>query len=76
MTRWASPCYFKKVTFNLFFNFFIKKRELVDLATISDQEIQNDDVIYMLFAKEVGGGWEDLQVDVLSSFGQDAEIQV
>jgi hypothetical protein len=30
----------------------------------------------MLFAKEVGGGWEDLQVDVLTSFGQDAEIQV
>ena len=42
-----------------------KKRELLDLATISDQEIKTDDVIYMVFQKETGGGWEDIQVDTL-----------
>eukprot|EP01039_Chlorochromonas_danica_P011293 gene11293-12598_t len=48
-----------------------KKRELVDLATVSDQEVKNDDILYMVFAKEVGGGWEDLQVDQLASFGEE-----
>jgi hypothetical protein len=48
-----------------------KKKELVDLASISDQEIKNDDVVHMVFAKEVGGGWEELQVDNYSSFGND-----
>lgn len=48
-----------------------KKKELVDLATISDQEIRNDDIVYMVFAKGAGGGWEDLQADVFTTFGQD-----
>ena len=46
-----------------------QKRELVDLATVSDQEIKNDDVIYMVFMKEGAGGWEELQVDQLLPFG-------
>ncbi len=50
----------------------LQKRELVDLATISDQEIQNDDVVYMVFAKDSGAGWEELQADVLAPFGEDA----
>ena len=44
----------------------------MDLATVSDQEVHTDDVIYMVFAKEVGGGWEELQVDVLTPFGDDS----
>lgn len=42
-----------------------KKRELVDLATISDQEIKNDDVVYFLFPKEAGSGWEEINVETL-----------
>ena len=45
-----------------------QKKELVDLASISDQEIKNDDIVYMVLAKEVGGGWEELQVDSYTSF--------
>lgn len=41
------------------------------MATLSDQEIQNDDIVYMVFAKETGVGWEELQADVFSMFGQD-----
>mmetsp|Transcript_35579 Transcript_35579/g.36274 ORF Transcript_35579/g.36274 Transcript_35579/m.36274 type:complete len:107 (+) Transcript_35579:136-456(+) len=48
-----------------------KRRELVDLATISDQEIKNDDVMYMVFSKESGSGWEDLQVDSFLPFGEE-----
>lgn len=44
----------------------------MDLATISDQEIKTDDVVYMVFAKETGGGWEELQVDNISAFGEDS----
>lgn len=40
------------------------------MATLSDQEIQNDDVVYMVFMKENGVGWEELQADVFTSFGQ------
>ena len=42
---------------------------MLDLATVSDQEIKNDDVLYLVFAK--GSGWEELQVDVLAPFGDD-----
>jgi hypothetical protein len=49
--------------------FLFQKKELVDLATLSDQEIQNDDVVYMVFAKETGVGWEELQADVFTTFG-------
>lgn len=48
-----------------------QKKELMDLATLSDQEIQNDDIVYMVFAKENGVGWEELQADVFTTFGQD-----
>ncbi len=46
-----------------------KKKEFVDAATVSDQEIKNDDIIYMVFAKETGGGFEDIQVDNLLPIG-------
>lgn len=49
-----------------------QKKELVDLASISDQEIKNDDVVYMAFAKEVGGGFEEIQVDHLGGFGEES----
>jgi len=41
----------------------------VDAATISDQEIKNDDIVYMIFAKETGGGFEELQVDSFAAIG-------
>ena len=44
---------------------------MLDMATISDQEIKNDDVLYLVFQKSPGGGWEDLQVDVLAPFGEE-----
>lgn len=44
----------------------------MDLATVSDQEIKNDDIVYMVFMKETGGGWEELQVDTISPFGDDS----
>lgn len=50
---------------------WLQKRELVDLATVSDQEIKTDDIVYMIFAKDGGGGWEELQVDQLASFGDE-----
>eukprot|EP00604_Paraphysomonas_vestita_P002227 CAMPEP_0174820542 /NCGR_PEP_ID=MMETSP1107-20130205/4448_1 /TAXON_ID=36770 /ORGANISM="Paraphysomonas vestita, Strain GFlagA" /LENGTH=68 /DNA_ID=CAMNT_0016036099 /DNA_START=226 /DNA_END=432 /DNA_ORIENTATION=+ len=49
-----------------------KRRELLDMATVSDQEVKNDDVLYFVFAKE-SGGWEELQVDSLTRFGGDGE---
>lgn len=45
----------------------------MDLASVSDQEIKSDDVVYMVFAKESGGGWEELQVDNISTFGTGGE---
>jgi len=42
-----------------------RKRELLDLATISDQEIKNDDVVYYVFQKEGGGGWEEINCEAL-----------
>ena len=36
---------------------------------MSDQEIKNDDVIYMVFAKETGAGWEELQVETFTPYG-------
>lgn len=41
------------------------------MATISDQEVHNDDIVYMVFAKENGIGWEELQADVFTMFGQE-----
>ena len=40
---------------------------------MSDQEVKNDDVLYMVFAKETGGGWEELQADTLVAFGDEAD---
>lgn len=50
-----------------------KKRELLDLATISDQEIKNDDIIYYVFTKD-SGGWEDINCEQLVPL-PDAEPQ-
>ena len=50
-----------------------KKRELVDLATVSDQEIKNDEVVYMCFPKENGGGFEDPNADTLTQMGEAKE---
>lgn len=47
-----------------------QKREFVDLATVSDQEVKNDDVVYLVFAKEGSGGWEDVNVEVLKPLGE------
>jgi hypothetical protein len=30
----------------------------------------------MVFAKETGGGWEELQVDNISSFGEEGSSQM
>ena len=51
----------------------VQKREFVDLATVSDQEVRNDDVLYMVFPKETGSGWEELQADTLVPFGDDGD---
>lgn len=53
----------------------MKKKELVDLATISDQEINNDDIVYMLLTKENGVGWEELQVEVFNNFNSEDDNQ-
>ena len=50
-----------------------KRRELVDLATVSDQEIKNDDVVYMCFPKENGGGFEEPNADVLAQMSESKE---
>lgn len=53
----------------------MQKRELLDLATVSDQEIKNDEVVYMIFGRDGGGGWEDLQVDTLTPLGyEDGQV--
>jgi hypothetical protein len=46
------------------------------MATVSDQEIHNDDVVYMVFAKETGGGWEELQVDVFTSLNNEEAASI
>mmetsp|Transcript_4053 Transcript_4053/g.6282 ORF Transcript_4053/g.6282 Transcript_4053/m.6282 type:complete len:107 (-) Transcript_4053:145-465(-) len=48
-----------------------KKRELLDMATVSDQEVKNDDILYFVFQKETGSGFEELQVDSLTHFGEE-----
>jgi hypothetical protein len=65
-------------TFSVLMTFacYVQKRELLDLATVSDQEIKNDDVVYMVFQKETGSGWEDLQVDTLVSCAEDNDPSV
>jgi len=52
-----------------------KKRELVDLATVSDQEIKSDDIIYMCFPKEGSAGFEEISVEQFVAFGEEvAEV--
>lgn len=46
-----------------------KRRELVDMATVSDQEIKNDDIVYMCFPKENGSGFEEVSADSLAALG-------
>lgn len=46
-----------------------KTKELVELATVSDQELRNDDVIYAVFVKS-GGTFEDVDVVDLVPFGE------
>lgn len=41
------------------------------MATISDQEIKNEDIVYMVFVKESGSGFEDINVENLVPFGDD-----
>jgi hypothetical protein len=50
-----------------------QKRELVDLATVSDMEIKNDDVVYMCFPKENGGGFEEPNADLLAQMSEAKE---
>ena len=54
-------------------NWYSQKRELVDLATVSDQEIKNDDVVYMCFPKENGSGFEDPNADILTQMAEAKE---
>ena len=49
---------------------WMQKRELVDLATVSDMEIKTDDIAYMCFPKEHGGGFEEPSADVLAPMGE------
>jgi hypothetical protein len=39
-----------------------QKKEYLDMATISDQEIRDDAVVYMVFLKETGG-FEDIAIE-------------
>mmetsp|Transcript_28738 Transcript_28738/g.37718 ORF Transcript_28738/g.37718 Transcript_28738/m.37718 type:complete len:104 (+) Transcript_28738:54-365(+) len=40
-----------------------KADELVDLATVGDRELQNDQVIYMVTKKEGTESWEDIEIE-------------
>ncbi|ETV74369.1 hypothetical protein H257_10963 [Aphanomyces astaci] len=39
-----------------------KQKELLDAATVADQEIENDAVVYLCLKKENTEVWEDIQV--------------
>ncbi|KDO26307.1 hypothetical protein SPRG_20603 [Saprolegnia parasitica CBS 223.65] len=39
-----------------------KQKELLDVATVADQELENDAVIYLCLKKENTEQWEDIQV--------------
>jgi hypothetical protein len=53
-------------------NIYKQKRELLDMATVSDQEVKNDDILYFLFTKDSGGGWEEIQVEAFSTFPEES----
>ncbi|OQR86242.1 hypothetical protein ACHHYP_10815 [Achlya hypogyna] len=38
------------------------KKELLDVATVADQELENDAVIYLCLKKENSEQWEEIQV--------------
>eukprot|EP00640_Fibrocapsa_japonica_P005285 CAMPEP_0113941342 /NCGR_PEP_ID=MMETSP1339-20121228/7281_1 /TAXON_ID=94617 /ORGANISM="Fibrocapsa japonica" /LENGTH=102 /DNA_ID=CAMNT_0000945457 /DNA_START=91 /DNA_END=399 /DNA_ORIENTATION=+ /assembly_acc=CAM_ASM_000762 len=40
-----------------------KSKELVDMATVGDQQIENDSVIYMVTKKEGTESWEEIDVE-------------
>eukprot|EP00591_Stephanopyxis_turris_P007398 CAMPEP_0195508182 /NCGR_PEP_ID=MMETSP0794_2-20130614/1474_1 /TAXON_ID=515487 /ORGANISM="Stephanopyxis turris, Strain CCMP 815" /LENGTH=49 /DNA_ID=CAMNT_0040635087 /DNA_START=200 /DNA_END=349 /DNA_ORIENTATION=+ len=43
-------------------------RELPDIASIADHEIENDDILFMVFRNGTGDDdWEDVQVTELAS---------
>ncbi|ETV94458.1 hypothetical protein H310_11787 [Aphanomyces invadans] len=39
-----------------------KQKELLDAATVADQEIENDAIIFLCLKKENSEVWEDIQV--------------
>ncbi|CAK4137216.1 unnamed protein product [Aphanomyces euteiches] len=39
-----------------------KQKELLDAATVADQEIENDAIIYLCLKKENSDAWEEIQV--------------
>ncbi|KAG5182706.1 hypothetical protein JKP88DRAFT_220709 [Tribonema minus] len=47
-----------------------KARELVDLATVGDQEILNDQVLYMVLRKG-GDSYEDVEIPMYTEYGGD-----
>ncbi|CAM9336869.1 unnamed protein product [Heterosigma akashiwo] len=44
-----------------------KGDELVDLATVGDRELQNDQVIYMVTKKEGTDSWEEIEIETFDS---------
>lgn len=41
----------------------VGQKELVDMGSVSDQELSTDDVVYMVFKRPGSDQWEELQVD-------------
>ncbi|OQR95435.1 hypothetical protein THRCLA_22140 [Thraustotheca clavata] len=39
-----------------------KQKELLDVGTVSDQELENDAIVYMCLKKENSDQWEEIQV--------------
>mmetsp|Transcript_30674 Transcript_30674/g.45411 ORF Transcript_30674/g.45411 Transcript_30674/m.45411 type:complete len:104 (-) Transcript_30674:610-921(-) len=51
-----------------FFTNMTGDRELPDIASIADHEIENDDILFMVFRNGTGDDdWEDVQVTELAS---------
>lgn len=44
-----------------------EQKELVDMGSVSDQELAMDDVVYMVFKRPGSDQWEELQVDTHSA---------
>jgi len=52
-----------------------KVRELVDVATIADQEIENDAIIYMVFRKGETDAFEAIDVATYHDDQEEGEIE-